>query len=266
MGDLDGKVAIVTGAGRGIGRAIALAYAAEGAHVVGTAARTRDEIEEVARTAVANGTPGQVLPLVADVTDPASCARVVAQTVERFEQVDVLVNNAGRGMKVVSPQFLASPTRFWEVDPQVWQMVIATNLNGPFLMARLVVPAMVQRHTGSIVNISMNYETMKRRGFSPYGPSKAGLESASAIWTQDLVGTGIRLNELLPGGATATGMIPPALPPEMRQRLLDPAIVGAPAVYLASDRSRHVNGRRLTATEWSPEHPDGSLISEGIGR
>lgn len=124
---------------------------------------------------------------------------------------------------------------------------------------------MLHRQSGSIINISMNYETMKRRGFSPYGPSKAGLEAASAIWAQDLEGTGIRLNELLPGGITATGMLPEHLPDAMRQNLLDPAHIAAPAVYLASPRSGSVTGRRLVATEWTPEHPDGQPISAGIG-
>lgn len=265
MGELDGLVTIVTGAGRGIGRALALEFAAQGAHVVLTAARERAEIEDVARAAEANGASGRILPLVADVADAASCEHVAAQTVERFGQIDVLVNNAARGMKYVSPNFVTSPPPFWEIDPEVWKMVIATNLTGPFLMARAVVPHMLQRQSGSIINVSISYETMKRRGFSPYGPSKAGLEAASAIWAQDLEGTGIRLNELLPGGMTATGMLPQHLSDEMRQRLLDPAIVAAPAVYLASPRSRLVTGRRLVATEWTPEHPDGQPISAGIG-
>lgn len=265
MGELDGLVAIVTGAGRGIGRAIALAFVAQGAHVVITGARERGELEEVARAAENNGDQTWILPLLADVADAASCERVVAQTVERFGQIDVLVNNAARGMNAVSPDYVTSPPPFWEVYPEVWQTVIATNLTGPFLMARAVVPHMLRRHSGSIINMSMNYETMKRRGFSPYGSSKAGLEAASTVWAQDLEGTGIRLNELLPGGVTATGMLPERLPDEMRQNLLDPANVAAPAVYLASPRSRRVSGRRLVATEWTPEHPDGQPISVGIG-
>ncbi len=265
MSELDGLVAIVTGAGRGIGRAIALAYAAQGARVVITAARERDEIEDVARAAEANGAHERVLPLLADVTDTASCARVAEQTAGRFGRIDVLVNNAARGMNVVSPDFVTAPPHFWEVDPEVWQMVIATNLTGPFLMARAVLPQMLQQQSGSIINISMNYETMKRRGFSPYGPSKAGLEAASAIWAKDLEGTGIRLNELVPSGVTATGMLPRHLPDDMRQQLLDPVKVALPAVYLASPRSRLVSGRRLVASEWTPEHPDGQPIDIGIG-
>lgn len=265
MGELDGLVAIVTGGGRGIGRAIALEFVAQGARVALTAARERGEIDEVARVAEASGAHERVLPLLADVADAASCQRVAEQTIERFGTIDVLVNNAARGMKFVSPNFMTAPPRFWEVDPEVWQLVITTNLTGPFLMARAVLPQMLHQQSGSIINISMNYETMKRRGFSPYGPSKAGLEAASAIWAQDLEGTGIRLNELLPGGITATGMLPTQLSDEMRKGLLDPASVAAPAVYLASPRSRLISGRRLVATEWTPERPDGKPIHAGIG-
>ena len=132
-------------------------------------------------------------------------------------------------------------------------------------MARAAVPRMMERGGGSIVNVSINYETMKRRGFSSYGPSKAALESESIIWSQDLEGTGIRLNVFLPGGATETGMIPAGFPEEARSRLLRPEIVGPLAVYLASDASRHLNGRRLVAAEWSPEVPDGRPAVSGIG-
>ena len=261
MGELDGKVAVVTGGGRGIGRAIAEAYLEEGARITLTATRKKAKVEDVVREAG----PERALALVADVTDPEDCERVVAETVERFGQVNVLVNNAGRGMKYVSSDFLTEPPRFWETDPETWKMVIETNVNGPFFMARAVVPRMLEQGGGSIINVSMNYETMKRRGFSPYGPSKAALESESIIWAQDLEGTGIRLNIVLPGGATDTGMIPPGVPDDVRLRLLRPEIIGPPAVYLFSDASRHVNGRRLIATDWSPENPDGLPISEGLG-
>jgi NAD(P)-dependent dehydrogenase (short-subunit alcohol dehydrogenase family) len=261
MGVLEGKVAIVTGGGRGIGRAIAEAYAREGACVVVTAARERSEIESFAGIWGAD----RSLAISADVADAAACERVVADTVRRFEHLDVLVNNAGRGMKYVSSRFLTEPTRFWEVDPAIWRMVIDTNVNGPFLMARAAVPHMLRQGQGAIINVSMNYETMKRRGFSPYGPSKAALESSTIIWAQDLEGTGITVNEVLPGGATATGMIPPVISEKLRERLLPPEIVVPPAVFLASDEGRRVSGRRLVATEWSPDYPEGRPAASGIG-
>jgi NAD(P)-dependent dehydrogenase (short-subunit alcohol dehydrogenase family) len=262
MGVLDGKVAIVTGAGRGIGRAIAEAYLQEGASVTVTAAREQAELDHLIHQCGSE----HLLPLLADVTDPQACEQVVDQTIQRFGQIDILVNNAGRGMKYVNSSFMTAPTRFWEVDPLTWRMIIDTNVNGPFYMARSVVTRMIdQQRSGSILNISASYETMKRRGFSPYGPSKAALEAASAVWAQDLAASGIRVNILLPGGATNTGMLSSDADEDMRARLLQPEIMKAPAVFLASDASEGVTGRRLVATEWNREHPMGTAIAEGIG-
>jgi NAD(P)-dependent dehydrogenase (short-subunit alcohol dehydrogenase family) len=148
------------------------------------------------------------------------------------------------------------PTRFWTVSPEAWRMVIETNVVGPFLMARPAAPAMIEAGWGRIVNISMNHETMRRRGFSPYGPSKAALESETIIWAHDLAGTGVTVNALLPGGATATGMIPHGITPELRAKLLDPAIMAAPIVWLASERSDGVTGRRFVAARWRADLPE----------
>jgi NAD(P)-dependent dehydrogenase (short-subunit alcohol dehydrogenase family) len=261
MGKLDGKVTIITGGGRGLGRAIAEGFLHEGACVVVIAARERKEIDSF----VSSGRRDRALALLADVTDPRACERAVVETIARFGRIDVLVNNAGRGMKYVSPEFMTKPTRFWEVDPAVWRMVIDTNVNGPFFMTRAVVPQMLRQGSGAIINVTMNLETMKRKGFSPYGPSKAALESETIIWAQDLEGTGIRVNEVLPGGATATGMIPDGISEELRSRLLKPEIIVPPAVFLASDAGRRLTGRRITATEWSPQYPDGVPASLSIG-
>ncbi|GHO77855.1 3-oxoacyl-ACP reductase [Ktedonobacter sp. SOSP1-85] len=262
MGKLDGKVAIVTGAGRGIGRAIAEAYLQEGASVTVTAAREQAELDQLAKQ---DGSE-RVLALLADVTNPEACEQVVDQTIQRFGHVDILVNNAGRGMKYVNASFLMEPTHFWEAEPAAWHMIIDTNVNGPFYMARAVVTRLLeQQREGSIINISMDYEGMKRRGFSPYGPSKAALESASAIWAQELIEARIRVNILLPGGATNTGMVPASTPANVQARLLQPEIMQAPAVFLASDASRELTGRRLIATEWSAANPQGRAMVEGIG-
>src|SRR5882672_7843886 len=130
------RVAIVTGGGRGLGRAMVLGLAQAGIHVVATAARERTEIEAVAEKVRRSCGEARVLSLVADVTQEDDCAKVVDATVKRFGRLDILVNNAGRGMKYVSNEFLTKPTRFWEVAPETWRLVIATNVNGPFMMAR----------------------------------------------------------------------------------------------------------------------------------
>jgi NAD(P)-dependent dehydrogenase (short-subunit alcohol dehydrogenase family) len=227
-----------------------------------TAAQEQAELNHLIQL----GGSDHVCALLADVTDPQACERVVDQTIQRFGPIDILVNNAGRGMKYVSSSFMTEPSRFWEVEPSTWRMMIETNINGPFYMTRAVVARMIdQQRAGSIINISMNYETMKRRGFSPYGPSKAALESASAIWAQDLTASRIRVNILLPGGATNTGMIPSDTSEDVRTRLIQPEIMQAPAVFLASDASQGLTGRRLIATEWNTMHPSGKGIAEGIG-
>ena len=244
---LVGRVAIVTGAGRGLGRAMTLGLAKAGAMVVATAARERSEVEGVAGE---TGAPGRVVPVVADVRSEEDCARAVATALDRFGRLDILVNNAGRGMKYVSESFMTEPTRFWETPPDVWQLVIDTNVVGPFLMARAAVPPMLAARWGRIINISMNAETMRRRGFSPYGPSKAALESATIIWALDLAGTGVTVNALLPGGATLTGMIPQNFPEHSRATLLDPAIMVPPLLWLAGTKSDGVTGKRFVAAEW----------------
>ena len=186
MTQLKGRVAIVTGGGRGLGRAMVLGLAQAGAYVVATAARERAELEAVAREAQQSCGEARVLPSLADVTQEDDCSQIVETAIRHFGRLDILVNNAGRGMKYVSNEFLTEPTRFWEVAPQTWHMVIDTNVNGPFMMARSAVPVMLKAGWGRIVNVSMNHETMRRRGFSPYGRSKAALESETVIWSKDL--------------------------------------------------------------------------------
>jgi 3-oxoacyl-[acyl-carrier protein] reductase len=257
---LEGMGAIVTGAGRGLGRAMALGLARAGARVAITCARSNEEIEAVAREAE----PGCILPLLADVSDEAECARIVAEARERLGKVDILVNNAGRGMRFVSERFMSEPTRFWETGPETWRMVIATNVNGPFYMARAVVPAMLDRGRGRIINVSMNHATMRRRGFSPYGPSKAALESETIIWAQDLAGTGVTVNALLPGGATRTGMVPEGIPEEIRRTLLDPSVVVPPLLWLASMAADGVTGQRFNASRWDPGLSEAAAAANAV--
>ena len=242
---LKDRVAIVTGGGRGIGRAVAEAFAREGARVVVTAARERREIE-----AVAAGIGGRAV--LADVASRDAVERLVAAVLADYGRLDILVNNAARGMKFVNDRFMTEPMPFWKADPDAWRMVVDTNVNGVFLMTRAVIPHMLGRGSGRIINISINHQTMRRRGFTPYGPSKAALESMSEIWAQELEGTGITMNLLLPGGATNTGMIPDGFPEDKRRELIDPAVMGPPAVYLASDEAGGVTGRRIVAIEWKP--------------
>jgi gluconate 5-dehydrogenase len=190
--------------------------------------------------------PG-ALGVAADAADGASVAQAVDQAWSRLGGLDLLVNNAGLGMKTVNPRFMVEPQGFWDVPAAGFRAVIDVNLTGYFLMAREVTPRMLDAGSGRIVNISMNHTTMNRRGFVPYGPSRAGAEALSRIMAADLAGTPVRVNMLLPGGATETGMVPGAGGRPAGLTLIDPAVMGPPIVWLASPQARDVHDERIVA-------------------
>jgi len=138
---LIGKIAIVTGGGRGIGRAIARAYAAEGAKVVVTAATEQNEIDETAAEISGRA-------ILADITKQEHVERLVRLVTEEFGGIDILVNNAARGMRYVNEGFMTEPIPFWQADAGSWQMVINTNINGTFLMTKAVIPHMLKQGLG----------------------------------------------------------------------------------------------------------------------
>jgi gluconate 5-dehydrogenase len=144
---------------------------------------------------------------------------------------------------------MTHPQGFWEVPPDGFRAVIETNLTGYFLLAREVTPRMLAAGGGRIVNISVSDSTMRRAGFVPYGPSRAGSEALSRIMAADLRDTGVTVNLLLPGGATVTGMLPPDAAAGGR-RFLEPAVMGPPIVWLASDEAADVHDERIVAAEF----------------
>jgi gluconate 5-dehydrogenase len=185
-----------------------------------------------------------------DVRDEASVQSGVDEVYARLGGVEVLVNNAGIGMRTVNPRFLTHPQPFWEVSPGGFRDVMETKVTGSFLVARAVVPRMLAAGRGRVIMISMNEETMVRRGFVPYGPSGAAVEALSRVMAADLEDTPVNVNILLPGGATETGMMPDDVSPEVRAALRDPAIMGRPIVWLASPEAEGVHGERIVATEF----------------
>jgi NAD(P)-dependent dehydrogenase (short-subunit alcohol dehydrogenase family) len=200
--------------------------------------------------AVATELGGGGVGIALDVRDERSVQAGVDEAYERLGGVDMLVNNAGIGMRTVNPRFLSDPRPFWEVSPAGFRDVVETKVTGSFLVARAIVPRMLATGGGRIVCISMNDQTMTRRGFVPYGPSGAGVEALSRVMAADLAGTTVTVNILLPGGATATGMIPDDASPETRAALLDPAIMGPPIVWLASGEADGVHDERIVAANF----------------
>jgi NAD(P)-dependent dehydrogenase (short-subunit alcohol dehydrogenase family) len=246
---LAGVRVLLTGGTSGLGFAMSQALAQAGARVVLTG-RTTERVQDAA-TRIGHDTAG----LVMDVRDEHSVAAGVDRALAALGGIDVLVNNAGLGMRTVNPRFMTEPAGFWQVSPDGFRDLLATNVTGYFLVARAVVPPMLAAGHGKIVNISVNEATMRRRGFTPYGPSRAATDALSQIMAADLAGTGIDVNLLLPGGATRTGMTPDDAPAETQATWLDPAIMGPPVVWLASRDSDGQTGQRIVATEFAAHPP-----------
>jgi 3-oxoacyl-[acyl-carrier protein] reductase len=254
---LDGTVAIVTGAARGLGQAMAVGLVRAGANVV--FADVDDGALTAATSIVANQpNSGKALGLRCDITSRADCERLVAQTLDAFGALHVLVNNAAKGQVHLERSPNTKSLKFWESDPDIWQSVIVTNVNGTFLMARSVVPAMLRGGFGRIVNITTSLPTMQRRNNSPYGVTKAAIEAETLIWAQELAGTGVTVNSLIPGGAADTEFVHEASRKElaaMGRTLLPPSVMVPPVLWLASRLSDGITGARFVGKLWDNTLP-----------
>src|ERR1700722_9752959 len=244
MAQLNETRVLVTGGTSGLGRSMAHALVQAGARVAVTSRNRNRALAAAAQL----GT--EVLGIELDVRDTRSVSAAIESTYETLGGLDVLVNNAGIGMLTVNPRFMTEPQPFWEVPPAGFRDVLETKATGTFLVARAVVPRMLSAGSGRVVTISMNEETMTRRGFVPYGPSGAAVEALARVMAADLADTPVTANMLLPGGATATGMVPDEMPHERRADLLDPAIMGPPIVWLASPDAARVHDERIVARDF----------------
>jgi gluconate 5-dehydrogenase len=249
MSDVRDVRVLVSGGTSGLGYAMSAALVTGGAQVVLTG---RDAERTTAAAAqLAGSGPGRALGIVLDVRDERSVSAGVIAVREALGGVDVLVNNAGIGMRTVNRRFMTDPQPFWDVAPDGFRDLFATNVTGYFLLARAVAPLMIKAGHGKIINVSVSETTMRRAGFAPYGPSRAATDSLSHVMAADLAGTGVTVNLLAPGGATATGMIPEDVNDDVRARLLDAAIMGPPILWLASADSDGITDCRIVATEFA---------------
>ena len=239
---LNGKVALITGGGTGIGEATAKVFAAQGAQVAITG-RRKDVLEGVAKAIVANG--GKVLVVAGSVTEEAHVQSAVDQTVRTFGKIDILINNAGIG---------AFGTLLHETTDQVWQEVLDINLTGVFRFTRAVIPHMLGRG-GSIVNVSSIAGLVGIAGLAAYGSSKGALLALTRCLAIDYAKEKIRCNCICPG-LIETPMAADAIAdPEMNATLLAEYPLGRPGtsdevarmlLYLASDEAAWVTGSIFT--------------------
>jgi NAD(P)-dependent dehydrogenase (short-subunit alcohol dehydrogenase family) len=241
---LEGKTAIVTGGNRGIGRAIADRFAAEGAEVmvVGRSEATID-----ATVAAVEQAGGRAFGLAADVTSDEDLDRIASAAVERWGTIDVLVNNAGIGYE----------QPFLEIPREQWDEVVATNLRAPFVLSQLVGREMAKAGRGVILHIASIDASGGDGPYASYNASKAGLLGLNRTMALELGPLGIRVNCVSPG-FTHTDMTAEAVPPELLdylvnrfdrvplRRLVRPEEIAAACAYLASDDASAVTGIDLT--------------------
>ncbi|HET7853280.1 MAG TPA: SDR family NAD(P)-dependent oxidoreductase [Candidatus Methylomirabilis sp.] len=234
---LQGKVALVTGGSQGIGKAVAAAYAREGATVIVTA-RHLERLEAAAAEIRKGG--GDVVPLRADVADRQQVQQLAGEIKRRFEGLHVLVNNAS---------LLGPRVPILEYPEEDWEAVVAVNLHGPFFVIKACLPLMMPTGGGSIINVSSGVGRIGKPRWGAYAASKFALEGLTQVLAAELLPFHIRVNAVNPGG-TRTGMRAAAYPEEDPLTLPTPEQVTPVFVYLASDESRDVTGKSLEARDF----------------
>ena len=241
MSKLAGKNILITGASQGLGREMALRFAREGAAGLSIVARhvaelnkVRDEIRQIAPKI-------DIVGIEADVSKPRDIERIVATTLAQFKgRLDVLVNNASTIGPSPMPNLLDYPV-------EDFREVLDTNLIGPFLLIKNALPAMIERG-GSIINVTSDAGQVGYPGWGAYGISKFGLEGMSQTWASELEDSGVRVNWVDPGNMN-TAMHRAAEPEEDPGEWASPADVTDVFVFLASDESKGVTGKRFQAQE-----------------
>jgi NAD(P)-dependent dehydrogenase (short-subunit alcohol dehydrogenase family) len=247
------NTAIVTGAASGIGRAMTLGLLSAGIDVAAVD-REAPWLDELKSAVAANRHSGQLQTLQSDLSDPASFDRIVAAVLGAAGRIDILVNNAGIGQGSIRADQRRNPLRFWDITPAQWDRFVTVNATAPLMLTRAVVPHMLRAKQGRIITVTTSLGTMLREGYMLYGASKAAAEAATAVMSEDLAGTGVTANVLVPGGMTDTRIVPDAAVAD-RSKLLQPEIMVPPLLWLVSDAAASVTGRRFLAVHWDPALP-----------
>lgn len=252
MRGLKDKVVVVTGGAGGMGRAMALGLLRHGARVV-IADYSDGALSAMAQEIDALGLAGQARLKNIDITLPTSGQELARFAHAEFGKVYGLVNNAGVGGGMVKRDFLKNPYKFWEMTTAQWDRFFAVNTAPVFGLMREFAQEMIAAGDGRIVNVTTSLDSMLAVGMSGYGCSKAAVESLSAIASNELAGTGVTVNVLIPGGIVDTGMVPEGA--VVKSTMLQPDCMVAPLLWLLSDEGRQTTGMRFRAHLWKEGVP-----------
>ena len=235
------KYALITGGSQGLGRQLAIKFVKEGAAGICIVARRSEFLDKVRNKLIELNPETKVITISADLSRQDDIERVVAITLHEFNgRLDILVNNASTIGPSPMPYLLDYPL-------EDFRNVINTNLIAPFLLIKKLLPAMIE-NGGSIINVTSDAGANGYPGWGAYGISKFGIEGMSQTWAAELEGSGIRVNYVDPGNMN-TAMHRAAEPDEDRSQWADPSEVSKVFVYLASDESKDVNGKRFKAQD-----------------
>jgi len=253
MERLNAKHVLITGASRGLGRQLALDFSREGAAALALCARNFDSLRALKREIDEIAPGANVIVIEADMCRPADIERLFAVTLSEFHgRLDVLINNASALGPAPMPFLLDYPL-------EDFQAVLNTNLVGPYLAIREALPAMFERG-GSIINVTSDAGIVGYAGWGAYGISKFGLEGLSQTWAAELAETQVRVNWVDPGSMN-TAMHRAAEPDEDPEQWADPADVTEVFIYLASDESKGVTGRRFEAQKFGSKRAENHHVS-----
>jgi NAD(P)-dependent dehydrogenase (short-subunit alcohol dehydrogenase family) len=253
MERLNAKHVLITGASRGLGRQLALDFSREGAAALALCARNRDSLRVLEREIDEIAPDTNVIVIEADMSRPVDIERLFAVALSEFHgRLDVLINNASALGPAPMPFLLDYPL-------EDFQNVLNTNLVGPYLAIREALPAMFERG-GSIINVTSDAGIVGYPGWGAYGISKFGLEGLSQTWAAELAETQVRVNWVDPGSMN-TAMHRAAEPDEDPEQWADPADVTEVFIYLASDESKGVTGRRFEAQKFGSKRAENHHVS-----
>lgn len=246
MGFLNGKAAIVTGAGRGLGKAMAQGLVYAGANV--TLVELDQDVLDSAVAEIGDG----CIAAQGDVSNENDAKRIIDDTIAAFGGVHILVNNAGLGPERFRDTDRSNAKMIWEIDLADWRLYLDVNTTGHFVMTQAIMPHLLAQDWGRIVNVTTSLDTMTNFTNGAYGPSKAGAEALATMIAGGVDGTGVTCNVLIPGGPADTRMISATGVYENRDKLIQPEVMVPPLLHLLSDDGAAINNRRFRAALWDP--------------